>query len=52
MANPTRGSWKRMKKVVRYLIDREKIIWDFNWQDEITNCYIASDSDWGGKSKR
>ena len=34
MANPLRGSWKKMKKIARYLLAREKIVWDFKWQEE------------------
>ena len=29
MARPTRGSWKRMKKIARYLIGSPSVIWMF-----------------------
>jgi hypothetical protein len=51
MARPKQGSWKRMKRVVRYLINRERIVWEFHWQDEVDRCYLITDSDWGGSSK-
>ena len=33
MDKPTSGSWRRMKKVARYLVDRKKIVWRYPWQD-------------------
>ena len=47
MARPTRGSWKRMKKDARFLLGRERIVWIFKWQSEVTGAYVLSDSDWG-----
>ena len=40
-----------MKKVARYLFNRERIVWRFDWQNEPSHCYVASDSDWGGNVK-
>ena len=51
MASPTYGSWKRMKRVVRYLIGRKKVVWKFRWQEEAGKSHVFSDSDWGGTSK-
>ncbi len=34
MANPTRASWKALKKVVRYLTGRKSMVWEYPWQDE------------------
>ena len=50
MAKPTRGSWVRMKKVARYLLNRERVVWKFGWQDEPRYSHVAGDSDWGGTS--
>jgi hypothetical protein len=47
MAQPKRGSWKRMKKIARYLAGRQRVVWDFKWQDEPGCSHVASDSDWG-----
>ena len=47
MARPTRGSWKMVKKVARYLVWRRGLQWRFEWQEEPTRGYVASDSDWG-----
>ena len=52
MANPTRGSWASMKKVVRYLLNREVVIWEFPWQKERdVRASLLTDSDWGGANK-
>ena len=49
MSKPTIGSWKRVKKVARYLINRERIVWEFKWQDEAKYSHTCADSDWGGR---
>ena len=49
MANPKQGSWKRLKKIARYLLGREEVTWKFEWQDEPKFCHVCTDSDWGGR---
>ena len=49
MANPVRGSWKRLKKVCMYLIGREKVVWKFAYQDRQKYADVYADSDWGGR---
>ena len=49
MANPVKGGWKRLKKVSRFLWGRESVIWEFPWQDEVTELHAYADSDWGGR---
>ena len=51
MANPTRGSWKVIKKVASYLSGVEEIVWLFKWQDEPECAIVKTDGDWGGTSK-
>ena len=51
MGSPTVGSWKNVKKVARYLVGREKVVWKFEWQDEVGYCGLWTDSDWGGDRK-
>ena len=51
MANPIRGSWKRMKKVARYLVGRKRIVWNFHYQRNPGYSYVATDSDWGGNTR-
>ena len=33
MGSPKRGSWKRMKKLARYLVGRKKVVWDYVYQE-------------------
>ena len=51
MAKPVKGSCKRLKKVGRYLINRESVVRTYHWQDEHTFSYVATDSNWGGDRK-
>jgi hypothetical protein len=51
MAKPKRGSWKGIKKSARYLLNRERVVWFFRWQDEPKYCHMTTDSDWGGDRK-
>ena len=50
MAKPMVGSWKRMEKIARYLVNRKRIIWHFKWQDTIDKANVCGDSDWGGRT--
>ncbi len=50
MSSPIIGSWDRIKKVARYLLSRDKVVWQFRWQDEPRYAHTSSDSDWGGIS--
>ena len=49
MAKPTLGSWKILKKLARYLLGREAVVWFFKWQDEVEFAHTFGDSDWGGE---
>ena len=51
MASPTRGSWKYLKKMARYSVGIEAIIWHFGWQDEPQYSVVKTDSDWGGTAR-
>ena len=51
MAKPTRGSFKGIKKIARYLLNRRRVVWEFAWQDEQKFAQVFSDSDWGGTSR-
>ena len=51
MSTPTRGSWRKMKKVVRYLVWRKRVVWRFCWQEEPRGSYVVTDSDWGGTKR-
>lgn len=49
MAKPRNISWKRMKKIARYLVNRDRVVWHFKWQDPAALSHVCSDSDWGGR---
>eukprot|EP00973_Karenia_brevis_P036003 4966773-Karenia_brevis.AAC.1 len=51
MARPNRSSWTHLKKVARYLIGVERIVWKLEWQDEPKYCKVITDSAWGGDVK-
>ncbi len=49
MAKPLVGSWKRVKKMVRFILSRESVVWRYEWQDEVKEMDVYSDNDWGGR---
>ena len=51
MARPTRGSWRHLKKVARYLMNVESVVWTFELQEEPSFSHTVGDSDWGGNVK-
>jgi hypothetical protein len=51
MANPKGESWKKLKGVVRYLLNREEVVWYYHWQNMPKRGYLTTDSDWGGTCK-
>ena len=51
MANPTAGSWGILKKIARFILKRESVVWKFQWQDEVEFAHVFGDSDWGGNVK-
>ena len=48
MARPRKGAWRKLKKVVRYMLGRKAVLWQYRWQDEVEFLETKSDSDWGG----
>ena len=51
MAKPTLESWKVLKKLARYLLGREAVVWFIGWQEEVEFGHAVGDSDWGGNVK-
>ena len=49
MARPRKGAWRKLKKVVRYMLGRKAVLWQYRWQDEVEFLETKSDSDWGGE---
>ena len=48
MAKPTRGHWKKLKRVGRYLIDARRTVMRYCWQGEEDTVEAFTDSDWAG----
>ena len=38
----------KLKRLVRFLIGREAVVWKYGWQEEGQVVWVFSDSDWGG----
>ena len=55
MSKPVVGSWKNLKKLARYLVNRESVVWNFPWQSEKDGTtdmsHVCTDSDWGGQRR-
>ena len=49
MSAPKNGSWKRLKKVMRFVLGRERVLWQYPWQSETKDIEVYGDSDWGGR---
>ena len=48
MAKPTRGHWKKLKRIGRYLIDAGRMVTKYRWQGEEDSVETFTDSDWAG----
>ena len=53
MARPMTGSWRRLKKVVLFLVGRRRVVWQFPWQsvEESTELKVITDADCGGDNR-
>ena len=53
MANPTTASWERLKKVVRFLVGRNRVVWRFPWQsvEEAAQLKVITDAVWCGDKR-
>lgn len=48
MVKPKRGSWKRFKKIARFILGRSSVTWKYDWQEQCDRLDVYTDSDWGG----
>jgi hypothetical protein len=49
MAKPNQDSWRKLKILARFILERESVVWSFEWQDEVDLVLrVFSDSDWAG----
>eukprot|EP00973_Karenia_brevis_P067885 9444119-Karenia_brevis.AAC.1 len=47
IANPNVISWRALKKIARYLVGVERVVWKFAWQEDEGLSWVWADSDWG-----
>ena len=48
MSSPTVRSMRRLKRVGRYLKNRPRLIWEFNWQSDLGIIDVSTDANWCG----
>jgi hypothetical protein len=49
MAKPNQDSWRKLKILARFILERKSVVWSFEWQDEVDLVLrVFSDSDWAG----
>ena len=48
MASPTTGSWRRLIRIGRYLLDKQRLIWKFDLQNTSGTVDAFSDANWAG----
>ena len=48
MSAPTEASWQKLKKIARYLVGREKVVWRYPWKVGHGRWRACVDSDWAG----
>eukprot|EP00973_Karenia_brevis_P069862 9713764-Karenia_brevis.AAC.1 len=52
MSKPKVVSWRSVKKkVARYLVGVERVVWKFGWQDRVAFSRVFSDRDWWGNCR-
>ena len=51
MAKPTESSWKRLKRIVRYLVRRPRLIMRYDFQEEVDAISVYADANWAGCKK-
>ena len=51
MSAPSEQSWRKIKKIGRYLVGRTKVEWRYPWKYEIGDWKVYTDSDWAGNVK-
>eukprot|EP00973_Karenia_brevis_P038581 5323221-Karenia_brevis.AAC.1 len=50
MSNPKIVSWRALKKIARYLVGVERVVWKYYWQEDGKVSSTCSDSDRDRKS--
>ena len=45
MAAPTEQSWRKVKRIGRYLVGRRRVVWTYPWKREVGHWTVYADSD-------
>ena len=45
---PGEGSWKKVKRIARYVLGRRRCVLHFGWQEKQDTLVTMVDADWGG----
>ena len=48
MAKPTTGSWRRARRIVRYLVRRPRMVSYFDFQEDVRKLVVFADANWAG----
>ena len=48
MARPTRGAWRKLIRVGKYLVQKPRLVLDFHWQEIQDTMTVFSDANWAG----
>jgi len=48
MACPTMRSWKKLKRIVRYLVRRPRVVNFYDFQDHVEELTVFADANWAG----
>jgi hypothetical protein len=48
MAKPSQDSWRQLKILARLILEREVVLWKFEWPVSEVELRVYSDSDWAG----
>ena len=48
MSAPTSRSWGKLKKIGRYLVGRQTVVWEYPWKHDVGGWKVYTDSDWAG----
>ena len=48
MSKPTRGAWKKLKRIGRYLVGKPRTVLRYDWQGREDEMDGFTDSDWAG----
>ena len=51
MSAPSVESWTRLKRLARYLVTRDGVVFRYEWQDKNRPMTLFTDSDWAGCRK-